>query len=337
MLALAFTSCKNLVESPSFDVTIDPDAIISVENGIYVCKKDYVKFKFSGNPDILSFYTGERGSEYVNKDRTTLNGNPYLQFTGEALNGTSYTLGGKTYAQEYDSLRVYVSTVFSGITRNSTTDSQNLLKSGIWIDVTSKLNLPKLRATASSPTSLIFSGKLDLSAYKEQPLYVAFHFACRPSKTTNNTDYRISGFRIYNENQGITDTLHTTKTMGWSPFNFIIKENPYAADLNVDAPVPAGYHRTWVLSDLGGRDRLRIRGSAGQTNSDDWIISSKIDLMAASPDKPVSIKGFEDGYMSTFSYVYDKTGTYTVTFIANNSKGSELKSAIKEIKVKIID
>jgi hypothetical protein len=317
VLSTLLSSCSKELETPSFDISIDPQAIIGMEGDVYVCKKDYVKFLFSGNSDMISLYTGEKGSEYINRnnDLLKIEGTPYLQFSSTALNGTAITVAGQTHSEEYDSLRVYISDSFKGMTGNKEIDAANILEEGVWEDITSSFNMPKRRTSVASD---IFSGKYDLTAYKGKELHVAFRFACRPSKTTNNTDYRLTAFRILSQAGERNDILVTTLSAGWTPYNFIM-DDPYALDLNVDAPVPEGYHRTWVLNGIKSQDRLRIRGSAGQTDSDDWI------------------KGLDDGIMSSYIYSYDEAGYYTLTFVASNSRFDEVKYVTKEITIKVVD
>ena len=115
---------------------------------------DTVHFNFTGNPDFISFYSGEDGFDYANRERTAADGKPQLQFTSYAQYGT-----------QVNTLQLLVSTDFSG-----TYDAASIGKA-TWTDVTD-------RATLSTGKDNTPSGIVDLSDIlaQKKPIFMAFKY-----------------------------------------------------------------------------------------------------------------------------------------------------------------
>lgn len=136
---------KKTVEPTGFSVTTDKDTYAAA---------DAVTFSFTGNPWYLTFYSGEPGHKYENKDRVTADGLPQLSFTSQMTTGS-----------QSNTLHLLVSSDFSGVY-----DSTNIYQA-TWTDITGKAKL----ATTNTATA---SGSIDLSQFinHDHPVYVAFRF-----------------------------------------------------------------------------------------------------------------------------------------------------------------
>ena len=143
----AFASCsKNLSIKPlSFEVTTSST---TYHVG------DTVHFNFTGNPDIISFYSGESGHNYDNRNRTSLDGLSQLQFTSYAQ-----------YGAQLNTLQLMISNDFTG-----TYDSAHIYQ-GTWTDITS-------RATLSTGADNTASGIVDLSDFlaQKKPIFFAYKY-----------------------------------------------------------------------------------------------------------------------------------------------------------------
>ncbi len=354
-MALAFTACENYdIETPDFDVSIDPLAILTMDGDVYVCNKDNVLFLFSGNPDIISFYSGEPGQEYRYRNRTQLEGIPKMFFTKTGSLGTS---GAYAQYNVYDSMRVMVSSTYPGMTRDlslkwgankavdvrdSIKDANNILKPDTWTDITDRFNVSFSRDGSNTVSKK--SSVVDLSEFKDKPFVLAFLYKVSPDIPQNGTMH-IRNLRIYNETPEMTDTIVTTATAAWSAFNFYTPD-PYAIN-DYSGTEANQYHRTWVLEGATN-EYIRIRGNSSTSypkpgggyygfGDNDWAISFPIDLQAYTPDKPQPVKGLAEGRMTTYPYMYEQAGEYTVTFVASNSQYADLKTVIKEIKIRVVD
>ncbi|MEO9021425.1 MAG: DUF5017 domain-containing protein [Ginsengibacter sp.] len=144
---VAFASCSK-------KLSIDPLSFAVTTSSTTYHVGDTVHFNFTGNPDFISFYSGEDGNDYANHDRTTADGAPQLQFTSYAQYGT-----------QQNTLQLMVSNDFSG-----TYDAANISKAS-WTDVTD-------RATLSTGADNTPSGIIDLSDIlaQKKPVFIAFKY-----------------------------------------------------------------------------------------------------------------------------------------------------------------
>jgi len=145
VITVAASCNKTSVSDPAFSVTA-ASATIKVN--------DTAKFAFTGNPGYITFYSGEPGHVYENRDRTTGDGAPLLQFTSYMQTGA-----------QVNSLQLMISTNFSG-----TYDSASVSNAS-WTDVTSRTKL-------STGTDNTASGVADLTDFLNggKPVYFAFKY-----------------------------------------------------------------------------------------------------------------------------------------------------------------
>lgn len=142
---LSLTACEKKLEvkKVNFEVT-------TLKNSYQV--GDPVTFNFSGNPDNITFFSGEVGHKYEYRSRLKAEGKPSLEFT-------SYM----QYGVQDIPLQLLASTTFNGKVDQD-------VASGGWIDITDK-------ATFSSGSDNTPSGSVDLSQFvADKPVYIAFHY-----------------------------------------------------------------------------------------------------------------------------------------------------------------
>lgn len=132
---------------------VDFDFNVTTAGSSFKAGQDIV-FTFSGNPDNITFYSGEPGTNYANRDRTSIKGTPKLDFTSLIKNGV-----------QTNALALLVSTDFPGIY-----DSTHVVDAA-WTDITD-------RATLSTGVDNTPSGTIDLTdvVVEGNPLYIAFKF-----------------------------------------------------------------------------------------------------------------------------------------------------------------
>jgi hypothetical protein len=132
---------------------VDFDFNVTTAGSSFKAGQDIV-FTFSGNPDNITFYSGEPGTNYANRDRTSIKGTPKLDFTSLIKNGV-----------QTNALALLVSTDFPGIY-----DSTHVVDAA-WTDITD-------RATLSTGVDNTPSGTIDLTdvVVEGKPLYIAFKF-----------------------------------------------------------------------------------------------------------------------------------------------------------------
>ena len=144
-----FAACaKEKVGTPNFEVST---ASLTYKAG------DSVKFRISGNPDNLMFYSGEQGHKYELRKRDSADNDLQIEFKSLVQFGLIY-----------QNLQLFVSNNFNG---KADTPS---VKAATWTDISSK-------AVFSSGADNVPSGLISLKPYvnaqkPSSPIYIAFRY-----------------------------------------------------------------------------------------------------------------------------------------------------------------
>lgn len=151
--------------------------------------KDTVQFSFTGNPDIITYYSGEVGKRYVYANRISAAGTPQLQFSTIRANGA-----------QANSLSVLVSTDFKGVVANTvygvlirdTVNTNANIAAATWTDITSRATL------STGATTAVASGVVDLSDFltSGKPVYIAFKYNAVAGSIQNK--WTVSGVTVNN-------------------------------------------------------------------------------------------------------------------------------------------
>lgn len=125
-----------------------------------------LSFNFENTPEIITFYSGEKGKEYRYKDRTTLPGKIELKFSTYVLNGLEKNL----------------SLLVSTDLRYPVTDAS--IRNAKWTDITD-------RAAISTGKDNTPSGTIDLSEFNSDGaiLSIAFKYTDVKRSSSQSTVY----------------------------------------------------------------------------------------------------------------------------------------------------
>ncbi|NML21235.1 DUF5017 domain-containing protein [Pseudoflavitalea sp. G-6-1-2] len=197
MLALLAVSCAK-VKVPKADLTVTTSSL-TYKAG------DTVTFQFAGNPDNITFYSGEVGRNYDYRTRTKADNSLQIDFKSFV-----------SFSPIYQNLQLMVSNNFNG-----TVDAANV-SAATWTDI-SQL------ATFSAGADNVASGVIDLRPYlgnAETPnVYVAFRYT-EPARTTGQNRWVIRSFNAdLVTPEGQLTNLAQMATGGWKSVDF---KNPAA-------------------------------------------------------------------------------------------------------------
>ncbi len=175
-IIIGFSSCiKEEVEQPTFDV--------STTSTTYKVG-DTVRFNFKGNADIISFWSGEDGTNYDNKERTLLTGGKVeMSFTSRV-----------EFGRQERNLQVFLSNNFSGIYNAAE------IEKATWIDITDRFEY-------ATSTTVFPSGIKDISdlLLPGKPFYIGFKYVGQAVVGTNTQ-------RTWTVNAlSVTNTFSTNK------------------------------------------------------------------------------------------------------------------------------
>lgn len=333
VLSASWTSCSDSLDKDlKVDIDVVVDGVIQKGNTIEIQKGKTITFAFSGNPDFIAFYSGELGFDYSRRFETELSPESIdseLQLYSFAQYGTPEVIK--------NSMRIFISTDFPGITRKNEVDKENIAKYPTWREITDEAKL----ASASGQTSERAS--LSLNEYFGKEITFAFWY-CPHNATAVQPKWRILDFSIVNTDKKTGDmSRFLAGSMGFVPFDEK-KEGTdaykYITESKPDVP------GTWNLADINKYDMAQGRivselnmhsTSAGQAvMNSDWLISKPIKVNSRTPDKGVAVKTITDR-VDDFTHVYSKAGDYTATFVLTNGNVEHESRKLKEYTIKVVE
>jgi len=307
---LLFSCKKDKVDNVDFNVTADAD---TYRLG------DTVVFRMSGNPDVITFYSGDSANNYDYKDRVTKDsGILRFSFQFRPSNDSGYSAIAK------GALRVLFSNKFSNNFSSSpdsaTAISQdsNLLNTTNWVDITDRFTLPSSGTvnTYFSTPSVVISDLLQSSA---DSFNIAFKYAAATSP--------------YLGSNGLTiGTLSLTNSF---PDGGVTKYNldPGGSVSNIWKVVKAvNPNNAWATS----KTQLKLTSKATATYSEDWAISNTFYPNLAFPDVAIPIKNIANAAITSFAYKFTKLGLHKVVFVASNNRDYGDAQLIKIMFINIV-
>lgn len=321
-IAFTFASCSKEIEvkSLNFDVTV------SKTNGVVsntYTTSDSLNFVFKGNPDVITFYSGEINRQYINRDRTAADGTPVLQFTSLRATGT-----------QPNSLALMVSSDFKGIAlksgttvRDTATTNANIATAQ-WSDITAQAALSTGAATAS--------GEINLSSFANagKPVYIAFKYIATAgsiqnkwtitlltltNKLADESIYTIGNLAAPNteiKNYGVI----TYSPGWWVSYDEAKNANKYA----------------WIFT---AGTNLVITGAAtvgaATAPAEAWAIMGPINLKKVSPDVGLGLKSIAAKF-ENYPYKYSSVTLSDPTFVASNNVVNSSATVVKPVSIKVI-
>lgn len=293
VVGVFLASCKKdkNVEEPEFEVTVRSS---TVKVG------DPVTFYISGNPDLISFWSGEKTHVYSNAAVSSERGvKQWVQFESQSA-GT-----------QPNNLKLMISKDFSG-----TYDAENIAKA-TWTDITNRVPVWATNSTR------VRSGEVDLRDFSTEqnnkPIYIGLHYNS-PKNTLDPTRWILVNFQVHNVlANGITTTF--APSLASSLFKPVyLKDQTYKWDIgsgmiSPNPPIGAEEHESWAIS--GPIDLNRV-GTADFANTSDGLL-----------------KGISDAPVREYSYNFLAAGKYTVTFVASNVSLKDKKTIVKNLEITV--
>ncbi len=294
---------------------------------------DTINFKFSGNPDRITFFSGEIGNRYEFKDRVSdTSSNVVFNFLSSInTSGASGTM------------KLLVSTDFAGYKQNNAVDSLAVNKA-MWADISSRA----IWATNATATA---SGNINLADYATQkkPIYMAFRYEAMAATTQSR--WTLNGFSIRHTIADTSYLINSTNlivptvfpawsaSQGWGTINSI---NPL-----IKFVLFSGAAATTASASLSATTSFGITGATVASSAvatENWLVAGPLDLFKVLPDAGLSIKdmsenamniskGFYTSFIGNYTYRFTTRGTYNVVFLASNDTRYGQKTVAKTIKI----
>jgi len=304
LITLFFVACEKYsdVEYPDFSVSTD-SVIYKVG--------DTIKFKFTGSPDIITFYSGELGFNYDYRDGRIAKPNYRLFFESQCRDGS-----------QKDQIKILVSADFDG---NYTLDS---IQNATWIDLTSKFSL----APPGGDATFYASGWGDFYEFIDQNADTTDLYFAVKQVVMNQEIYgqgnlnRIRAFQIKSTYETLNTPLYGYADMQWQLFSTPNKQPGRAA---LEATQMTLRNSWWTTPE-----------NYYVYNTEDWVVSKLMRFpksLDLGPDKSIGIKGITDVEMSSYSYIYLVPGTYKLVFKAINVNIKDQKENIQVLNITVTE
>ncbi|RPE05726.1 DUF5017 domain-containing protein [Chitinophaga lutea] len=211
---------------------------------------DTVKFIFTGNPDNISFFSGEPGRNYEFRKRTSAANDLRIEFGSWVQFGVIYP-----------NLQLLVSNNYNG--KATAADIQ----AATWTDISSRA---KFSTGADNTPSGLLSLKEFARPQKDSAMvYVAFRYT-DTKKTQGQNRWVIRTFSATNvSDDGVVTPLAVMATGGWQQVDF---KNPAAV---------------WSITTA---QLLMFGGNATADDNEDWVISKGFNPWQIAPDAGAGLK-----------------------------------------------
>ena len=280
-----------------------------------------VTFSFDGNPNFITFFSGEEGHKYVNRNRVELDPSEI------ELSSLSFTVGSQ-YGTQTKACSVYLSKDFPGLNLKKAKQDSTLIKTHAWTDITETCGL----VDGKNVTVPNFSLADYINGFT-----LAFRFL-GTTETPPQRSLTITGLMVKNQLKSGVTTLIKGSDMNFSCFELEPsnpEKDPYKKIISGTA-----ISGSWNLTKLLSANEIRFQGGKPTdttwANNDDWLITDRIKLNSCTPDLGENIKEITHR-LSNYHYTFTKPGVYTVSFLAVNASVEGQKTVLKEVQITVND
>ena len=295
LLGVIFAGCTNdpEVKTPQFEAKLENP------DGVIATKE--TNFLLNGKADLITFYSGEVLNDYNFKSGRTLEkGQVTLSFDSRV-----------NFGIQANHLSVLASTDFDGTYQLSN------VKAATWIDITNRFTLASV---ASSSVYLPTSADISDLVVDGKPIYIVFKYRALPQ--TLNGAARIWYIQKFNIKTATSIGLFELASYSTAGFQ-LVQEGSI---------IDSGRANIFT-SNLQLAANNSTAGKEVETNW--YVITKALDANSKDlgPDKGIAIKGYINVFSPQYTYTYSKPGTYTATFVAQNTTIYGDQKLIKTVDV----
>ncbi len=338
----SLASCSDeLTENVSMNVGVKAEEGVTVQGDVVTVKAGTpVVFNFSGDPDNISFWSGEDGSAYANKDRIAV----------DPEEVESSTLHFKLWAQYGNAactknvLHMYMSDNFPGIYGNNFDADCQLVKEFAWTDfepmLTDKngknITLPQAPVGNENKAN---EYSVNITELLGKRITFAFHYLGLDN-SASQPRYNFSQFYIVNKMKNGNSTYLYAGDLGFTPINTQCKEDLEdqrgMTNNREYGSVTNNVSGIWNLKDIKNGSFFIHSSGANKALKNTWLVSNLFVVNACSPDKGMTVKNMSQN-IDSYTYTYTTAGEYKATFIATNSNYKKESRVIRELTIKVTE
>ena len=322
--SLALVSCENeLSPDVALNVNVATQEGVSFDGQTITVKKGTpVTFNFSGDPDFITFYSGEDGKKYQYRERVTVDENEIKSST------LKFTLTPQ-YGKPANILTMYISDDFPGMDKSNFEADSTLVEKHDWQVLIPQSEFPEAVKAESF--------EVDLKSYLGKRVAIAICYRGQDN-TAAQSRFTFNNMQIVNEMTSGQQTALTANSFGFTPLNMLHRHN-LADQKGMTAnraygTVTNNTSGIWNFKDMNA---FFIHSSNANTELKySWLVSNLLVVNACTPDAGTGLKNTTQS-LDMYSYTYENPGTYTATFVATNGNYKQQKSVVHEYKVVVTE
>ncbi len=333
LLACTFCSCEDeLKEEAALNVAVNSTENVSiVGDTVFVKKGTPMTFTMDGTPDFITFFSGEKGKQYIYKDRDQVD--PADIVSSKLSFAVWYQYGNATTAA--DLLRMYISDTFPGMAKNNFKADSALVEQFKWNDLVDPATLP----TAPSNAAKAVQVEVDLTPYLGKRVAIAARYQGHDNSAAQPR-VNFVGMKIVNQMKDGTSSELYAMNFGFTPVNMMCHHN-LSDQKNMTTnreygTVTNNMSGIWNLTGAKSGDFFIHSSNGGTDLKYSWLVSDLILANACSPDAGASIKDLT-GRLDTYTYTYNDLGVYKATFLATNSNYKAESRVVRELNIKVVE
>lgn len=324
IVSIGFTSCESeFTKDAELNVNVATNDGVSFDGQTITVKKGTpIEFQFNGDPDFLTFFSGEDGKKYEYRERITVDEN---EIESSVL---KFTLTPQ-YGNPTNILTMYVSDEFPGIDKGDFAADSVLVEQHPWKELIPSSEFP----TAAKQTSF----EVDMKPYLGKRIAIAICYRGQDNKVSQ-TKFTFKNLQVANQMTNGQTTAFTANSFGFTPINMLhrhnLKDQKGMTSNRAYGTVTNNTSGIWNFKDMNA---FFIHSSnAGTELKYSWLVSNLFVANACSPDTGVGLKNVTQS-LDSYQYTYNKPGTYTATFVGTNGNYKQESSVVREYKVVVTE
>lgn len=299
--SVALLSCEKEYEVKA------PSVVVSVAKQNYKVG-DTVNFKFDGDADFITFYSGNKLNDYqfAAKERI-YDAEMLLSFRFAKYSGANANVAQLKYSTDYNGAGTLAS-----------------IESATWTDISSNFVFPT--AIGTSTADGVSSGNFNInSLFVNDNTPVTFCWFFNTPAATLRTQAYVEGFKIFGNvvsDQSLSGDIYTFGDMGFK----VVYDAAQFTDSGTSLPNVNATRILWtgVFNNIIAKQGYAVSVPVFRKNSVNLGI-----------DKPIVVKSVADPESSSYNYVYTEPGTYKATFVIANSSVYGRKETVKQIDITV--
>lgn len=321
---LLFTACENeLTQDAELSVNVSTDNGVSFDGQTISVKKGTpIQFHFNGDPDFLTFFSGEPGSEYRYRQRVTVDeseiASSILKFTVTPQ-----------YGKPANTLTMFVSKDFPGLEKNNFEVDSVLVEQHPWETLIPSSDFPE--------TPKAQSYEIDMRPYMGQRIAIAIRYLGQDITSTQSR-FTFNNMQIVNQMSNGQETTLAATSFGFTPINMLNKHNlSDQKSMTSNRAYGTVTNNTSGIWNFTNMNAFFIHSSSANTALKySWLVSNLFVVNACSPDTGTGLKNITQT-VDTYNYTYNEPGTYTATFVGTNGNYKKETSVVREYKVVVTE